>query len=80
MPNEFLNRWVTFANEGKITAEQIDKEFPIFEEDMKWQLIKNKIAKDNNLEVQHDEVVATRKKSRVSNSVNMASIICPMNK
>jgi len=61
LPNEFLKRWVTFANEGKITAEQIDKEFPIFEEDMKWQLIKNKIAKDNNLEVQHDEVVAYAK-------------------
>jgi trigger factor len=61
LPNEFLKRWVAFANEGKISAEQIEKEFPTFEEDMKWQLIKNKIAKENNIEVQHDEVVAYAK-------------------
>jgi trigger factor len=57
LPSEFLKRWVTFANEGKISAEQIEKEFPLFEEDMKWQLIKNKFVKDNNFEVKEDEVV-----------------------
>jgi trigger factor len=57
LPDEFLKRWVVFANEGKISPEQIEKEFPIFQEDMKWQLIKNKIAKDNKFEVQQDEVV-----------------------
>jgi trigger factor len=61
LPNEFLKRWVAFANEGKISTEQIEKEFSSFEEDMKWQLIKNKIAKENNIEVQHDEVVAYAK-------------------
>jgi trigger factor len=61
LPNDFLKRWVAFANEGKISPEQIEKEFPIFEEDMKWQLIKNKIAKNNNFEVQQDEVVAYAK-------------------
>ena len=57
LPEEFLKRWLTFMNEGKITPEQIDKEFPAFVEDMKWQLIKNKIAKENNIEIKEDEVV-----------------------
>ena len=57
LPEEFLKRWLTFMNEGKITPEQIEKEFPVFVEDMKWQLIKNKIAKLSNIEVKEDEVV-----------------------
>ncbi len=57
LPEAFLKRWLTFMNEGKITPEQIDKEFPAFVEDMKWQLIKNKIAKENNYEIKEDEVV-----------------------
>jgi trigger factor len=61
LPTAFLKRWITFMNEGKFTPEQIEKEFPIFEEDMKWQLIKNKIAKDNNLEVKEEEVVEQAK-------------------
>lgn len=57
LPGAFLKRWVIAMNEGKFTEEQVDKDFPVFEEDMKWQLIKNKIAKDNNIEVKEDEVV-----------------------
>ena len=44
-------------NEGKLTVEQIEKEYPHFEDDMKWQLIKNKISKDNNIEVKEEEVL-----------------------
>jgi trigger factor len=57
LPSAFLKRWITAMNEDKFTPEQIEKDFPVFEEDMKWQLIKNKIAKDNNLEVKEAEIV-----------------------
>ncbi len=57
LPVDFLKRWIKFANEGKLTEEQIEKEYPQFEENMKWQLIKNKIAKENNFEVKEDKVV-----------------------
>ena len=52
-----MKRWLTFMNEGKVTAEQIEKEFPAFEEDMKWQLIKNKFAKENSVEIKEDEII-----------------------
>ena len=57
LPSDFLKRWLKFMNEGKLTAEQIEKEYPLFEEDMKWQLIKNKFVKENNFEVKEEDVV-----------------------
>jgi len=57
LPDAFLKRWLKFMNEGKLTVEQIEKEYPHFEDDMKWQLIKNKISKDNNIEVKEEEVL-----------------------
>lgn len=63
LPSAFLKRWVEFTNEGKISKEQIEKEFPMFEEDMKWQLIKNKLIKAGNIEVTQDEVVEQAKEA-----------------
>jgi trigger factor len=57
LPGKFLKRWIKFANENKINDEQIEKEFPQFEENMKWQIFKNKIIKENNFEVKEDKVV-----------------------
>jgi trigger factor len=57
LPSDFLKRWLEFANEGKLTVEQIEKEFPVFEDDMKWQIIKDKIVKGNNIEVKKEEIV-----------------------
>jgi trigger factor len=39
------------------TAEQIEKEFDSFRKDLKWQLIKNKVAKDNNLKITEEELL-----------------------
>ena len=36
LPDEFLKRWLMFANEGKFTAEQIEEEYPEFIKEMKW--------------------------------------------
>ena len=47
-----------YANEGKITQDQIDHEFHHFEEDLHWQLIIGKIAKDNNLSLTEEELKA----------------------
>jgi trigger factor len=57
LPVAFLKRWIKYANEGKTTDEQIEKEFPQFEENMKWQLIKNKIIRENKFEVKEDAII-----------------------
>lgn len=58
LPEEFLKRWLTEANKEneKITPEQIETEFPLFMEDLRWQLISGKFVKDNNIQVNPDEI------------------------
>jgi len=54
-PEDFLKKWLLKVNE-KATSEQIEKEFDNFRQDLKWQLIKNKVAKDNNLKITEEEL------------------------
>ncbi len=55
LPEEFLKRWVKATNE-KLSDEEIEKEFPMFIEDLKWTLIKSKVAKDGDLKVEREEL------------------------
>jgi trigger factor len=57
LPVDFLKRWIAVSNEGKLTTEQLDQEFPKFERDLKWQLIQNKIVKENDLKVSEEEIL-----------------------
>ncbi|MDX9852805.1 MAG: trigger factor, partial [Tenuifilaceae bacterium] len=51
LPKEFLIRWLVAINEGKVTREQVETEYPMFEKDLKWQLIRDKISKEQELVV-----------------------------
>lgn len=55
LPEEFLKKWLLRVNE-KTTEEQITKEFDTFREDLKWQLIRNKAARDNELKITEEEL------------------------
>jgi trigger factor len=50
LPEEFLKRWLIAANKN-LTKEQIDNDFDWFIEDLKWQLIKDTIIRQNDLTV-----------------------------
>jgi trigger factor len=63
LPAEFLKRWLLEINEGKFTAEQIEKDYSHFEEDLRWQLIKDKISSDNQLEVTDEDMKAVAKET-----------------
>lgn len=56
LPNEFLKKWIGISNK-EVTAEQIEAEYDQYAESLKWQLIENKIIKDNDLQVSNDEAV-----------------------
>ncbi len=56
LPDEFLKRWLLEYNEGKFTAEQIEKDYTSFRESMKWQLIENRIIRDNNIKVSDEDI------------------------
>ena len=58
LPDEFLKRWLLENNETPITTEDISKEYPVFAESTKWQLIENKLLTDHKINVSEDEVRA----------------------
>ncbi len=60
LPDEFLKKWLVRVNE-KTTAEEIEKDYDHFRDDLRWQLIKNKIAKENDLKITDEEILAEAK-------------------
>lgn len=56
LPKEFLVRWLVAINEGKFTQEQVEKDYPHFENDLKWQLIRDKIATEQEFKIEQDEL------------------------
>jgi len=55
-PATFLKRWLQTGGEKPKSAEEAEAEFPFFSNQLKWTLISDKIIKDNNLQVQADEL------------------------
>jgi trigger factor len=73
LPDSFLKRWLVENNEGKYTPEEIEKNYESFAESMKWQLIENKIIKDNDLMVT-DEDIRNYIRTYMLRQVNMADM------
>ncbi len=65
LPEEFLKRWLKASNK-EMTAEQIDSEFGNFLNDLRWQLIKGRISKDNEIEVSEENMLEFAKKLAAS--------------
>jgi trigger factor len=61
MPENFLKLWLKSTSDGQVNDEVLQKEFGSYQESIKWDLIKNKIAEDNKISVEGDEVRARAK-------------------
>lgn len=61
LPVEFLKRWLKATNE-ELTDEQIEADFDNFMKDLRWQLIKSALVKDNGIEVNDEDVKQLAKK------------------
>lgn len=55
-PEAFLKKWVKTQGEKAKTDEEVETEFPVFLNQLKWTLITDKIVKENNIQVQPDEL------------------------
>jgi trigger factor len=62
LPETFLKRWLVATNK-ELTEERVEKEYPLFTKDLKWQLIKEKIIRTNEIKVDEEEVLASAKEA-----------------
>ncbi|MFN3801673.1 trigger factor [Belliella pelovolcani] len=61
LPEGFLKEWLFRANEGKVTQEQVDQEYPIYAKQLSWTIISNEIAKNNEIKAEHEDVIEKTK-------------------
>ncbi len=57
LPEDFLKRWIMASNEKEITQEELDADFDNYKKSLKWQLIQNKLIKDNDIKVENQEIL-----------------------
>ncbi|VAW20179.1 Cell division trigger factor [hydrothermal vent metagenome] len=56
LPEAFLKRWLKVTNK-ELAEEQIENDFSNFAKDLRWQLIKDFLAKENEISVTEDEAL-----------------------
>ncbi|MDF2159254.1 trigger factor [Algoriphagus sp. CAU 1675] len=61
LPEDFLKEWLFKANEGKVTEEDVEKEFPIYAKQLIWSLVSNELAKANQIQAEHADVIEKTK-------------------
>jgi len=71
LPDEFLKRWLKATNE-KLSDEELQGGYADFAKNLKWTLIGNKIIRDNNIQIQYEEVLDLAKQ-RIDSQFRMYS-------
>ena len=56
LPEAFLKRWLLVANQGKVTKEDIEKEFDAFLADFRWQLVRGYLMKKYDLKIDEKDL------------------------
>ena len=61
VPEQFMKKWLYTINEGKFSMEDIEKDFALFLKDFRWQLIRQYICKEQNIQITREDVLAVAK-------------------
>jgi trigger factor len=56
LPDDFMKRWIKVANEKEVGEEEIEKDYPRFAKQLRWDLITRKITRENNIQNTPEEV------------------------
>lgn len=56
LPEEFLKRWLTLMNKDKVDEQTIEKEFPAFLQDYKWQLVRGHLMDTMGLKIEQKDL------------------------
>ena len=56
LPSEFLKKWIQNTGDKPLTSEEAHEEFERSEKGLRYQLIEGKLIRDNNLNIQFEEL------------------------
>lgn len=56
LPADFLKRWLEMGGQEKKSTEEVEKDFPDFKKQLVWNLLTDKIAADQKIDIQPDEI------------------------
>jgi len=57
LPETFLKKWMKTATEEPMSEEEIEEKFPQMKEDMRWQIIENRVIREAEIKVEREELV-----------------------
>lgn len=60
LPDELLKKWLV-SRDAELTVENIDERYPAISEDLKWQLIRDKVAEKLDVKITEDALLAFAK-------------------
>lgn len=58
LPDEFLKEWLKVTGEGKVTDVELDKEYHLYADQLRWNLISGEVAKVNEIKPEAEEIQA----------------------
>jgi trigger factor len=56
LPDEFLKRWLMASGNADVTGDELDREYPRYARALRWQLIEQRVAVDNNIRITEDDL------------------------
>ncbi len=65
-PTAFLKRWLQTGGEKQRTEEEAEKEYPVFQDQLKWTLISTQLIADHKIEVVAEDLKAFAKQQLMS--------------
>lgn len=77
LPDEFLKRWLLTTNEGKVTEDDIAKEYDLYAKEMKWTLIQNKIGEDHEIKVENSDI-EEKAKQLISDQLGSSGLLAQL--
>ncbi|MBK9591683.1 MAG: trigger factor [Crocinitomicaceae bacterium] len=57
LPEAFLKRWIASTSKETITPEKVEQDFEGYRNGLKWQLIQNKLIKENGVKVEPQDAL-----------------------
>ena len=56
LPDEFLKDWLKLTGEGKVTDADLENEYSVYADQLRWNLISGEIAKNNEIKPELEEI------------------------